>query len=303
MRVVLLIICAVTMNAVVAEDSPLVGGILEATGFGTVSMERVNSKAQAKMMARRAAKVDAQRNLLEMLEGVRITSGTTVKDFQLESDLIANRVKGMLRGAFVTKESIQEEEGTFVAEIEMAVCLNSKALSCKSQTTLTQIVHSTLQQTPEADKYQPAPQQATTPPAEQASASQPETVAAAQPQGAAAVQPEVPVSTYTGLIIDVSKQQFSPYLDVRVKTSAGKELYGPGNFDPEQGGDWLHWARNVDSAKSMQDVIGTSPLVVAATNAAESDIIVSDDDAVDIFKANVENGDFLKQGKVIFVVQ
>ncbi|MDP7577462.1 MAG: hypothetical protein QGH99_10895, partial [Pseudomonadales bacterium] len=93
------------------------------------------------------------------------------------------------------------------------------------------------------------------------------------------------------------------YLDVRVKTSAGKELYGPGHFDPKQGGDWLHWARNLESAKSMQEVIGTSPLLVTATDVTESDIIVSDEHAVDIFKANAQNGNFLNQGRVIFVVR
>ena len=282
-RAILLTICVVTTNTLVAEDSPLVGGMLEATGFGTVSIEHVNSKVQAKMMARRAAKVDAQRNLLETLEGVKVTSGTTVKNFQLKSDQIANRVKGMLTGAFVTDESIQEEEGTFVAEVQLAVCINSELPTCKEKTTLTQIVRSSLPQTLEADLYgpnQPAQEQATP------------------------SQAEAPGGAYTGLIIDVSKQQFFPYLDVRVKTSAGKELYGPGHFDPKVGGDWLHWARNVDSARSMQDIVGTRPLVVAATGtAAESDIIVSDDDAVDIFKANVQNGNFLNQGKVIFVVQ
>lgn len=289
-RSILLIIFAVTTNTAGAQESPLVGGILEATGFGTVAMEKVNSKAQAKLMARRAAKVDAQRNLLETLEGVRITAGTTVKDFQLESDLIANRVKGMLRGAFIVNESMQEEEGTFVAEIQMAVCINSEPLACKAKTTLTQIVHATLVKTPEADKYQPGvqiPEQ-----------SEDQTEATAQ------AQPAVPSTAYTGLIIDVSSQPFSPYLDVRVKTAAGKELYGPGHYDPAEGGDWLHWAKDVDSAKSMRDVVGTQPLVVGATGTAEeSDIIVSDDDAIAIFTANVQNGDFLKKGKVIFVVK
>jgi|TARA_B100000315_G_scaffold260602_1_gene323354 hypothetical protein len=289
-RIALLIICATTMGTATAEESPLVGGILEATGFGTVSMEKVNSEAQARMMARRAAKVDAQRNLLETLEGVRVTSGTTVKDFQLESDLFANRVKGMLRGAFIIDETIVEEEGTFGAEVQMAVCLNSEPLACKAKTTLTQIVHSTLQQTPVADRYRPDAQ--TTEQSDDQTAQ------------SSATQPEAPSNAYTGLIIDVtaSGQQFSPYLDVRVKTADGKELYGPGHFDPKVGGDWLHWARNVDSARSMQDIVGTRPLVVAATG-DESGIIVSDDDAVDIFKANVQNGNFLNQGKVIFVVQ
>lgn len=288
-RAVVLIICAVTMPTAVAEESPLVGGILEVTGFGTAPQD-LNSKVQARMMARRAAKVDAQRNLLETLQGVRITSGTTVKDFQLQSDLIANRVKGMLRGAFVVRESITEEEGTFVAELQMAVCINSEPLACKAKTTLTQIVHSALAQTPEADRYRPDAQIPEQP--------------ASQIEQPSEVQPEAPSGVYTGLIIDVSSQQFSPYLDVRVKTATGKELYGPGHFDPDEGGDWLHWARNVDSARSMQDIIGTQPLVVAATGiAAESDIIVSDDDAIDIFRANVQNGNFLKQGKVIFVVR
>ena len=77
-----------------ADDSL---SMLTAQGFGTVD-SAVAQGSRGKMMARRAATLDAQRNLVEMIEGVRITSGTTVKDMTLQSDILGSRVKGMLRG-------------------------------------------------------------------------------------------------------------------------------------------------------------------------------------------------------------
>lgn len=61
----------------------------------------------AKMMACRAALVDAQRNLLESLQGVRVEGVTIVDKLMLESDLIKSTVEGTLKGAVMTSRRPQ----------------------------------------------------------------------------------------------------------------------------------------------------------------------------------------------------
>lgn len=71
-----------------------------------------------KLMARRAAIMDAYRQLLEALKGVRINSKTTVKDFVTENDEIAAATAGFLKGAQVTQTRYLSD-GT--CEVEMYV--------------------------------------------------------------------------------------------------------------------------------------------------------------------------------------
>ncbi len=54
---------------------------------------------QARLMATRAASVDAMRRLIERLKGLRITSDTLVRDFVAESDVITTEARATLRGA------------------------------------------------------------------------------------------------------------------------------------------------------------------------------------------------------------
>ncbi len=51
-----------------------------------------------RLMAIQAAERDAQRKLLERINGLRITSDTLVRDFVTESDVIQTAAQGMLRG-------------------------------------------------------------------------------------------------------------------------------------------------------------------------------------------------------------
>ena len=63
-------------------------GIVYATGFGTASRDK--NAAQRRLLSRRAAVVDAQRNLLEITRGVRISSelktGQAMKFITLEDE-------------------------------------------------------------------------------------------------------------------------------------------------------------------------------------------------------------------------
>jgi len=114
--------------------------ILEATGFGTVNMETAVNQIQAKMMAQRAAKVDAQRQLSELVKGVQLTAGTTVQEYEVTSDLIATRVKSLLQGAFEINKSVQMESGSFSAVITLGICVDAEPDICKDRETLQSLV-------------------------------------------------------------------------------------------------------------------------------------------------------------------
>ncbi|MFT7246666.1 MAG: hypothetical protein ACI82A_004045 [Candidatus Azotimanducaceae bacterium] len=269
-----LLLAIIVSPAALADDT----GLLVAQGFGTADGEKYSS-AQGKMLARRAAITDGRRNLLEVVEGVRITSGTTVKDLTLEKDEIGTRVKGMLRGSFVISENVYEDSGSWVAEVEMAFCMSGGPKQCERKPTLAQFMQPELKAPAPEEIFSPTPEALNT----------------------AAVNTPDAATVSTGLIVDASAQNFSPMLDVRMRTQDGKELYGPGHVTA--GTDWLHWARSVASARDLTDIVGASPLVVTVDSLGQSgELVVGQDSAIQVFQKNLKGGDFLKQGKVIFVV-
>ncbi len=75
---------------------------VRALGRGAPS-PRAKSPASARLTAKRAAKVDALRNLLEAVGGVRIDSETTVSSASASSDVIKTRIKGVVKAAIVVE--------------------------------------------------------------------------------------------------------------------------------------------------------------------------------------------------------
>ena len=93
---------------------------VEAKGMSVIDNEKFKNPAQAKLMAKRGATVDAQRNLLEIIKGVNITSETTVNDMITSSDFIYSRIDGVIKGAQMVGEPI-EKDG--IIEVKMRVPL------------------------------------------------------------------------------------------------------------------------------------------------------------------------------------
>ncbi len=92
---------------------------ISAKGAGAPPASAVN-QAQARLMAERAAKVDAMRNLLEQAYGVNISSHTTVRNFVTENDTVRARVDAYLRGAKVVDTRYLNDGSV---EVEMEITL------------------------------------------------------------------------------------------------------------------------------------------------------------------------------------
>lgn len=112
---------AQTAEAVERFDKGLINwtqGYVEATGVGAPRPD-ATSAVIARLSAQRAAKVDAYRNLLETVKGVRVTSETVVQNFMTTSQRISSRVEGIVRGAVVVDERFNSEHGSYEVRVRM----------------------------------------------------------------------------------------------------------------------------------------------------------------------------------------
>ncbi|MBW1923633.1 MAG: LPP20 family lipoprotein [Deltaproteobacteria bacterium] len=92
-------------------------GVIEAVGIGAPPANPINM-AQARAMAKRAAVIVARRNLLEVVNGVRIDSKTLVKNFMVESDVVRAEVQGVLQHSQVVDISYMSD-GSVEATVAM----------------------------------------------------------------------------------------------------------------------------------------------------------------------------------------
>ena len=129
----LLLLLAGFIGLAQAEDLP---GVVTEQGFGTVDPAMAKTNAQARMLAKRAAQLDAQRQLSEQVKGIELRAGSTVEEYEVKSDIIATRVKTWLQGTVVVDEKVYEQEGTWIAEVVLGICLTNEADICKERESL-----------------------------------------------------------------------------------------------------------------------------------------------------------------------
>ena len=89
------------------------------TAKGQAAVDTKSDNAdQAKLMAKKAAELDARRKLAEQIDGLKITSQTTVKDFASMSDDIATDMASFQQGEHVIDSRINDD-GTAEATVEL----------------------------------------------------------------------------------------------------------------------------------------------------------------------------------------
>jgi len=97
---------------------------LNATGYGAVNMAACEGQcdrvapAQRKLLAMRAARLDAYRAMAEQVYGLRIEGGSTVGSLALKDDGFKVYIDAFIRGARVTNVA-QREDGTYETTVEM----------------------------------------------------------------------------------------------------------------------------------------------------------------------------------------
>lgn len=231
--------------------------------------------AQRRLTAITAAKVVAQRRLVELLEGVAVVSETTVKDSELASDLIKTAVSGFIRGTQVVVQDWNEREGTALVIIKAGL---------NGPKGFASLLYDKILSEPKIKSELEKP--AYTPPAE--------------------VSPLAVAVAYDGLVIDATDYSFRPALINRIFNAKGEVLYDPAKISQkvlvEQGcGEYTN---SIDKARAALGKRGVkNPLVVKASGTlSPSDLQVADDTAVQIFSANQGSG-FMADARVAFVLK
>lgn len=238
--------------------------MVTADGFGTLPVGR--PAAQAKLMARRAAVVDGQRNLLETIYHLSVDSNTTVENSVLTSDVIQTKVSGILSGARV----VSEEFDGGIYHVVMAV--PKYGAGSVADVVYRDVLKSTSAEpmdTPSADY-----EEDTT---------------------------DVTSSTgYTGLIINAKGLPLERTFCPGIFDTNGRAIYGVRNVDPDYAvahgvAAYAEGKEAWTDAEIGNGRAGTNPLIIQAVGLRERtkhqcDVVVSVEDGDRILAENQKSG-------------
>lgn len=238
--------------------------MVTADGFGTLPVGR--PAAQAKLMARRAAVVDGQRNLLETIYHLSVDSNTTVENSVLTSDVIQTKVSGILSGARV----VSEEFDGGIYHVVMAV--PKYGAGSVADVVYRDVLKSTSAEpmdTPSADY-----EEDTT---------------------------DVTSSTgYTGLIINAKGLPLERTFCPGIFDTNGRAIYGVRNVDPDYAvahgvAAYAEGEEAWTDAEIGNGRAGTNPLIIQAVGLRERtkhqcDVVVSVEDGDRILAENQKSG-------------
>lgn len=294
--VVLLAVLIFSMTTVLAASSDdkvdWNSSVVRATGGG-VAPANARTQSQARLMARRAAVVDAYRQLAEYVGGVNIDSETTVDMAAVTSDVIKSKVHATIRGAKIVSEGVTSDGGY---EVTMEVPMFGVSS-----------LASAVMERPSAASPFPMPTDTVaasipSPSAGHAGSSGKTTGSAASAAGssAAAAPSGRAIGGFTGLIVDCRGLGLKPVMSPVIKNADGQPIYGYKNLDYDKviANGMAGYAQDINSAGRA----GTNPLVVRAIalDGHNSTPVLSTADANRVL---IENGaaHFLDATRVVFL--
>ena len=251
---------------------------IQAIGIGFIP-ENVINAGQARRSAMRIAKQDALRQLIEIINGVNVTSETTVSGAMFD-DMIKTQVQGAIRGArqIGQPKYLSDTSVEVVYEVKMADISRVLLPMAEKAPTLT------------FDDTNVAVSGA---------------VASAPEQQQAGTDTGVKSGGVTGIIIDGTGLGLRPAMSPRILNQGGSVVYGPGQYsrDYAAANGVVGYAKSLDQAKSDTRVQG-NPLIIrgASTSGSTSaDVIISNTDAGKLAVADGAAG-LLKNCRVMIVL-
>ena len=249
---------------------------IQAIGIGFIP-ENVINAGQARRSAMRIAKQDALRQLIEIVNGVNVTSETTVSGSMFD-DVIKTQVQGAIRGArrigepkYLSDTSVEITYEVKMADISRVLLpMAEKAPTLKFDDV-----------TVGGSVSEPTP--------------------AAEPSA----EPSKKSGGVTGIIIDGKGLGLRPAMAPRILNQSGSVVYGPGQYsrDYAASNGVVGYSKSLVKAKEDPRVQG-NPLVIRASStsgASAADMIVSNADAGKIARADGSAG-LLGNCRVMFIL-
>ena len=246
---------------------------------GFIQVTGVSDGDQSRYSAMRAATVVAQRDLLEIIKGIKLHGHTTVKNGMLENDTIKSRVQGVLKGAVKCGKKYYSDQG--YARVCMKVYLKGKNGMYNA---VLPIVKDNPDVTPEKADFE----------------STQETTEQKESQSQTGQS-----KAFDGLIIDVRDHEFKPALINRVVTQKDKVLFEPSQVVSDIlvergcGG----FTNTPDKARALLSSWESDhPMLVKAQGVSKTtDARISSNKASRIYKSDSRTN-FLSKAKVVFVL-
>ena len=240
---------------------------ITAIGIGFIPENAINA-GQARRSALRISKQDALRNLVEIVNGVVVTSETTVSGAMFD-DEIKTKVKGVIRGA----ERVGDPK--YLSDTSVEVTYQVK-MSGISEVLIPPVIISAVLENTGTEKK-------------------------------SVINKTIDPSSgdITGIIIDAKGLKVRPALAPKVIDKDGGIIYGPGDYSREyavtQG--VVGYSKTIESAKIDSRVKG-NPLVIKATGVSgqnSTDVIIGNEDIKRVGSANTSY-DVLNDCRVIILL-
>ena len=96
---ILIAMMVIPLSPLLLDGASITFPTLTATGYAVVSTQPGQSIEQRRLMAIRAARMSAMRELAEQIHGLKVDSNTTVIDLMVQNDTFRGIVSGVIRGA------------------------------------------------------------------------------------------------------------------------------------------------------------------------------------------------------------
>ena len=239
---------------------------ITAIGIGFVPRKAVNA-GQARRMALRIAKQDAMRQLIEIVNGVTLTSETTMSGAMVD-DVINTKVQGFIRGA----RPVGQPKYLSDTSVEMEY---SVPMSGISDIVLPPVTVPATTQAPNNN------------------------------QPAAAANNTTQAGGVTGIIIDARGLKARPAMAPRILDQNGNAIYGPGKYSRQYAvkNGVAGYSKTLETAQQDQRVVG-NPIVVKGVGTSgtnRTDITISNADVSKIDMAN-RNYKVLNDCRVLILI-
>jgi hypothetical protein len=253
-------------------------GMVTAEGFGVAPEGK--RKEVGRLLACRAAVTDAQRNLIEATQGVRVTVSTSVSHYAAEYDVVKTAVDGVVKGASIMSREMGDDDtckvtmGLFIAgPLSNSIYQKSNNAELSAWLIMQRFFDSIIP-TVYAQELNDNPSTKNLPWSpdlqrldERVSKLESNVLLESPALANARNEPQP-----TGLIIDVRGYRFLPSIAPNIQSVEGKTIY-PSNKDKEvimKSGKLLSlFSRSLEFAMN-HPIVGDNPLLIKGQSSSEN---------------------------------